>query len=209
VPIIQQSEWAEQLARAGDFKADLLQRLDDSVSPGIQLDDMNRPEYLWLRRNVPFAAFRSQPATALNFSQISLQYPVLNGLMIAVVESIKIANLSAATDYYNIGLSFGPISAGAQCASTDVRAGGTLSSALRIVQTTSVATAFPGGVGSFVRVAVNAGVTQEVNIPYVLTDRNFGGANPSLFLVVENVTLNRECAVSFGWRERLMLTSER
>jgi len=213
--LLGQSEIAEQAMRGLELKGDLPQRIYSRMDLSITAEDMTQPEFYYLRRMSSWSKRVSIGAVAAQFPKASIAAPNVAGDIrstLAIVDRIIIRNAGAAVDAYQIGIVMtGPSGTAGVAAPTTARddrfqiVGASATCACSLAAGNAAASSFVNEGNMLVSVGI--GATLVVEGPWILS----GVANVSFAsrLMVEGVTVNAGLDVSFIWRERALLTSER
>lgn len=202
-------DYGEQLMRALGLKGDIPSYIAPELIATLQVDDLSRGEYAWLRRTARFQVGGTVVAVAGQFGIWTFfgQNNANRNLM-GIVDSLSIGNPGAAA----ITVSFAGVTFTGVGGVTPNRFGQNLDDR----QFLNVQSAFAGGVGAN---AVNptpaqaclyvvpAGGSLDIpQLPVILTNVPFTTFNPSLLVVCSAV--NTAFTVAMSWRERQVLDSE-
>lgn len=203
--LLGQPDLAEQYMRALNLKGTLPSYSGPEFEPSITTLDLTDPEYDYLRRFNRYQGGASLAAVAAQFGYIALGRNGVQRDMLAVVETIIIANNNAAALGVAVFLSqnalFG-VGSGLNLPMDD-RAS---SVSGYTIGTFNSASNLSGGLFGVMNLTIPATSSLILPVAYVLTNRDVGGL-PSMLYVQTNA-LNVQLAVTFTWKERALLASE-
>lgn len=193
-----QQDYSTQVSKALGLQQRTPGHLDARIQLGINIDDLSRPEFLWLRRG-------GLGYASLDFAVVAGQIPFLALTappgVVAVIERLEITNPNAALNKYLIGMQSGLPAAGSTVTGVarDDRMANGGRTAVTLTQGTSAAPASPL-IPLTVYVPPNGTATYVLEEPWVITG--------ALRFVVVGFTANQALNASVFWRERFALPSE-
>ena len=193
-----QQDYSTQVSKALGLQQRTPGHLDARIQLGINIDDLNRPEFQWLRRGGLGYASMDFGAVAGNLPFLALTAPPG---VIAVIERIEITNPNAAVNKYIIGLQSALPAAGSTVAGVarDARMANAGRTAVTMTQGTNAAPTTPL-IPLNVYVPPNATATWVCEQPWVITS--------VLRFVMVGFTANQIMNAVVYWRERFALPSE-
>lgn len=195
--VVGQPTVGEALFRALDLKGDLPQALEQYLGLSVTALDLEKFEYLWLKRTLPMESWVLQAPVAGQFAAAGFTNPTTD--LLAHVTRVTLTNNSGAAAQYHMGMAGAGIAGlgGTQQPSPrDDRALGA-SSQMLVQATTLVAAVTVSG-----RI-FDVGPTSSLvlDCDYVVT-----GQAPLRICCQQ---ANAGFAVTFEWEERALLSSER
>ena len=204
------AEYAEAVMRSFGLKGDLPREVQTSFGLGVQLLDLEGPEFQYLKRSVLWESGGTQNAVAAEFGVLALggRAGATTRETLCIVETCTITNLGAAAAF-SIGVDW--------AATTTFAAGLNRTSYPRDDRAALVATsAFATGTDSDVAqlagsshyvVTLAANQVYELSGPWVLSNKPNAAGLPSLFLIQCGL-VNNAFRAGVMWRERQLHDTE-
>src|SRR5678809_56273 len=198
------AEYAEAVMRSLGLKGDLPRTVGQDFGLGVQLLDLEGPEFQYLKRSVLWESGGTQNAVAAEFGVLALggRAGATTRDSLAVVERCIVTNLGAAAAF----------SVGVDWASTATFAGGLNRTSYprddraALVATSAFATGTDSDVAQLIGSShyvfnLNANERQEIVGPWVISNKPNSAGLPSLF-IVQCALVNNAFRASVMWRER-------
>jgi hypothetical protein len=204
------AEYAEAVMRSLGLKGDLPRTVGQDFGLGVQLLDLEGPEFQYLKRSVLWESGGTQSAVAAEFGALALggRAGATTRDSLAVVEKCIISNLGAVATF-NIGVdwaSTATFAAGLNRTSypRDDRAALVATSAFATGTDTDPAQLLGS---SHYTVQLNANEAREIVGPWVISNKPNAAGLPSLF-IVQCALVNNAFRAGVMWRERQMHDTE-
>lgn len=208
--LLGQPEVSERIMRALALKGALPQYLAPEFQPQVIAEDLNKPEFSWLRRETLWGAGLFAPAVVGETSLVTLGGRTnAQRAVIGTVEYVIITNQNAAVTSFRYGL-IDQAHQGSAASTSD----GSPRDDRQAAQTKSF---FGVGIGSNAGVITTFTNSQFVLLPastslyipgpFILTLGNSAAPAQCTF-AVWGTALNQSVQASFQWRERAMLVTE-
>lgn len=204
------AEYAESVMRALGLKGDLPRDVERNFGLGIQLADLEQPEFQYLKRAVLWESGGTQNAVAAEFGVLALggRAGAVTRDTVAIVEKCIITNLGAAAAF----------SVGVDWAATTTFAGGLNRTSYprddraALVATSAFATGTDSDPAQLIGSShyvfnLNANERQEVIGPWVISNKPNAAGLPSLF-IVQCALVNNAFRAGVMWRERQLHDTE-
>lgn len=215
--LIAQPDLGERIQRALDLKGDTPNFLERPVTQSIQVLDLERPEYVFLRRQLQFAGGAGATNVAAQFGGIVFGFPLgtagTPASTMLVVERLRIIHPAAAPIGFNVGVTSlnaslvaPPYVATGVTGPRDFRQlspTGAFARQARFLSGTNAAQFF--ATLPFITLPPNGVVDLG---PFVLTDGKTQNPEPC-GLAVECGTVNTSFNIYVEWTERQALATER
>lgn len=205
------AEYAEAVMRTLGLKGDLPREIQTSFGLGIQLLDLEGPEFQYLKRAVLWESGGTCSAVAAEFGIFALggRAGATTREVLAIVEEVTISNIAAAVQTFSIGVDWyntATFAGGFTRTSypRDDRAALVSTSAFATATDTDPAT--PMG-SSHYTVTLAAGAVQTLQGPWIISNKPSAAGLPSTFSVGAGV-VNLAYRVGIKWRERQLHDTE-
>ena len=205
------AEYAEAVMRSLGLKGDLPREIQPTFGLGVQILDLEGPEFQYLKRSVLWESGGTCSAVAAEFGIFSLggRAGATTRETLAIVEEVTISNIAAAVQTFSIGVdwfSLATFAGGLNRTSypRDDRAALVSTSAFATGTDTDPAT--PMG-SSHYTVTLAAGAVITLFGPWVISNKPTAAGLPSTFSVGGGV-VNQAFRVGIKWRERQMHDTE-
>lgn len=205
------AEYAEAVMRTLGLKGDLPREIQTSFGLGVQLLDLEGPEFQYLKRSVLWESGGTVSAVAAENGIFALggRAGATSREVLCVVEKVLITNLAAAVQTFTLGvdwISLATFPAGLNRTSwpRDDRAALVSSSAFATGTDTT-----PGALlgSSHFIITLNANERAEIFGPWVLSNKPNSAGLPSVF-AVEGSVVNQSFRCGVFWRERQLHDTE-
>lgn len=204
------AEYAEAVMRSFGLKGDLPREVQTSFGLGVQLLDLEGPEFQYLKRSVLWESGGTQNAVAAEFGVLALggRAGSTSREILCVVEKCIVTNLGAAAAF----------SVGVDWASTATFAGGLNRTSYprddraALVATSAFATGTDSDPAQLIGSShyvfnLNANERQEIVGPWVISNKPNAAGLPSLF-IVQCALVNNAFRAGVMWRERQLHDTE-